>query len=452
MPVCKNCGGSNKKVILNYTPKAYTICPDPGQCPESYKCSEILDSACVQYTSDKILLCDTSYIVINKFESLESALASILEILCQTPPRCTLAVNIIPNQNENTFPTLSTVITNGQAPYTYKWKIAQGDFVGHLISGTSTSSTLNLTCIASNVIRTGSINKNIKISNIELTVTDAKGCRQIVHFVYTSDCYPMIVDSQEPRQAFLGGRLFNNNGYETPFALPVISFMDDAAYMPTCTELKNICCVEGYEDYDEAAEEYRALRDQYYISVNENILNQSVGSPNPDDPLDYSPWEPGGLGDDLIIFKGGLMNYNMLYGCPECTYKIWNEVSWPQLNNKTLAQIFSMLDPEECTKFVWIQAVPFGSTPPAGQPGQMVKWATDPLDPDFYNDYAWNPVSNTWSETLANVLSDILNTDSSRKVSWLSALNQVILSSLQFIYANEYVLLHRYKYELKYPL
>ena len=82
----------------------------------------------------------------------------------------------------------------------------------------------------------------------------------------------------------------------------------------------------------------------------------------------------------------------------------------------------------------------------------MVKWATDPLDPDFYNDYAWNPVSNTWSETLANVLSDILNTDSSRKVSWLSALNQVILSSLQFIYANEYVLLHRYKYELKYPL
>jgi hypothetical protein len=452
MPICKNCGGSNKKVVLNYTPKSYTICPDPGICPESYGCSEILDSACIQYTSDNILYCGTSFVVINKFESLENALQEILDILCQTPPRCALDVAIIPNPNDENTPSLTTSVSNGLAPYTYKWEIAQEDFVGHIISGSSTSSSLNLTCIGAKAIRTGSVDKNIKISNIQLTVTDAKGCKETVHFLYTSDCYPMVVSDSQPRQAFLGGRLFNNNGYETPFAYVPMDFMDNPIYMPLCPELKNICCIDGYPSYEDASSTYRANRDQYNLAVNQNSINENVGSPEPTTPLDYTQWEPGNLGDQLIFYKGGLMNYNILWGCPECTFRIWTEIPWPALANQTLAERFSMLDPEDCTKFYWIDAVPFGNTPPTGQPGQLVKWATDPLDPTLFGEYAWDPVTNTWSQTLGDILGEINTTSIGQTVAWFKALNELILANGPFVWANDYALLHRYKYELKYPV
>ena len=111
MPICKNCGDNNKKIILNYTPKSYTTCPEPAVCPEPYACSEILDSACVQYTNNNILYCGTTFVVISKFENLESALQSLLDIICQTPPRCALEVNIVPNPDDEDTPTLTATNT-----------------------------------------------------------------------------------------------------------------------------------------------------------------------------------------------------------------------------------------------------------------------------------------------------------------------------------------------------
>jgi hypothetical protein len=185
MPICKNCGDNNKKIILNYTPKSYTICPEPAVCPEPYACSEILDATCIQYTGNNIIYCDTSYVIINQFENLESILQSILNIICP-PASSNLNVSIVPNPNELNLPTLSSIVTNGQPPYTYSWKIAQGNFIGHSIFGSITSSTLNLTRIAANAIMTNDINKNISISNIQLTVVDAVNTKKIVHFLYTS--------------------------------------------------------------------------------------------------------------------------------------------------------------------------------------------------------------------------------------------------------------------------
>ena len=452
MPICKNCGGSNKKVILNYTPKAYTICPDPGACSESYACSEILDAACVQYTNNNIIYCDSSFIAINKFDSVEEAFQKLLDLICQTPPRCSIKVAIVPNPDETQTPTLTASVTDGVGPYTYKWEIAQGPFKGHLISGSTTTQNLNLICIASNTIRTGSLDKNIKTSNIKLTVVDSKGCKQTVHFVYTSDCYAQPLTQSQPRQPFLGGRLFNNNGYETPFALTPMDFMDNPDYMPTCPELKNICCVEGYPTYGDAGSQYRADRDEYFKDLNENTLSENVGSPSPSTPLNYSQWEPGGLADELVLYKGGLMNYNILWGCPECTFRIWTEISWPQLNNQTLAERFSMLDPEDCTKFYWIDAVQLGNTPPTGQPGQLLKWATDPLCVDCYGEYAWDPDTNSWSETLGSILGEINTTDRARRDAWLKATIELLLANGPFLWANDYALLHRFKYELKYPV
>lgn len=449
MPICRNCGGSNKKVVLNYTPKSYTVCPDPGTCPESYLCSEILDTACIQYTAGDILYCGTTFSVVDNSESLENALQSVLDLICR---KCALNVNIIANNEELDGPSLSTEITNGLAPYSYQWEIAQGEFVGHFISGSTTLPTLALTCIAANSIMTGNIDKNIKVTNVQLTVVDANGCKEVVHFVYASDCYSMIVDTPQARQAFLGGRNFKTNGKKTKYANTPIDFMDDPLYMPTCTEIKNMCCIECFEPgYEGAASNYRSNRDELVKNTNENLLNEYVGSPSPTDAINYTQWEQGNIGDQLVIYKGGLQNYNVLWGCPECSFRIWSEIKWPELDNKTLAEIFPMIDPNTGEKFVWIDAVFFGETPPAGQPGQMLKWQTDPTNLAYFNEYAWDPRTNTWSEILAFVLG--LSTDNrGRRDAWYKALGEFVLANTPFLWANDYALFHRYKYELKFTV
>jgi hypothetical protein len=451
MPICRNCGGSNKKVVLNYTPKSYTICPDPGTCPESYLCSEILDTACIQYTAGDILYCGTNFSVVDNSESLENALQNILDLVCRN---CALKVDIISNPEEESLPSLTTEITNGQEPYTYQWEIAQGEFVGHFISGSAALPTLTLTCIAANSIMTGDIDKNIKVTNVELTVIDANGCKETVHFVYASDCYSMIVTEPQQMPQYLGGRLVNFTNTKTKLLSQSLDFMDDPAYMPTCTEIKNMCCIECFQEggQEGAASNYRRNRDEFLKNTNENLLNEFTGSASKEKALNYTQWAPGNLADQLIIYKGGLLNYNVLSGCPECSFRIWSEIKWSQLDNKTLAEIFPMIDPDTGEKFVWIDAVFFGETPPVGQPGQMLKWQADPLSPNYFGEYAWDPRTNTWSETLGDVISE-LNVDTrERRDAWLKSLNEVILATTPFVWANDYALFHRYKYELKYTV
>lgn len=449
MAVCKNCGGSNKKVVLNYTPKSYTICPNPLSCPESYDCSEILDAACIAYTAGDIMYCGTDFIALNNFENLESALNNILELACR---KCSLNVKIYSNASDENLPSLTTEITNGEGPYTYQWEIAQGEFVGHFISGSTTLPTLNLTCIAANSIRTGNIDKNIKVSNIKLTVIDSKGCKEIVHFVYASDCYSMIVTEPQQMPSYLGGRIVNFTNTETKLLFQPLDFMDDPTYMPTCTEIKNMCCVECYEQgtQEVPATDYRKNRDQFLKNLNENLLNERVGSPSTNKAINYTQWTPGNLADQLIIYKGGLVNYNGLWGCPECSTRIWSEIKFPELGDNTLAEVFPMIDPDTGAQFIWIDAVPLGETPPTGQPGQLVKWATDPLNPNNFGEYAWDPRTNTWNETLGFLLQKLNN--QAKRDAWLKSLGEVILASGPMIWANDYALFHRYKYELKYTV
>ena len=454
---CTSCGASAKKVVLNYTPKAYTVCPSPAGCPDELKCSEILDSLCFQYTGTNILYCDSTDIAVNKFENLENIITNILSDLCSV--FCNIDVDITANEENGGLPSLTSTVTNGVAPYTYAWKIAQGPFVGHFISGSTTTSTLNLTCIAASSLITGelyttNINENIKVSNIELIVTDANGCKTTAHFLYTSDCYSMIVDEPQPRQAFLGGRMVYVNGYETPIALQSISFMDDPDYMPTCEEIKNYCCVECFQSAADAETNYRINRDEYVRNLNENFLTQHTGTDAlyPQEGLNYTQWKTDNLGDQTVFYKNGLMNYNNLWGCPECSYRIWSEIEWPQLNNQTLAERFPTINPDTGDIFVWIDAVPLGETPPIGQPGQLLKWATDPLSPDSFGEYAWDPVTNSWSEDVSNALNSIGLVMRERRNAWFTKLNQVTLAIQPFLYANDYALLHRFKYDLTYPV
>jgi len=100
---------------------------------------------------------------------------------------------------------------------------------------------------------------------------------------------------------------------------------------------------------------------------------------------------------------------------------------------------------------VWIDAVPYGNTPPIGQPGQLVKWNTDPLCVNCYGEYAWNPQTNSWDTVLADLIGEINTTSRERYNAWFKAFNELVLANGPFLWANDYALLHRFKYELKYP-
>jgi len=269
--------------------------------------------------------------------------------------------------------------------------------------------------------------------------------------MYSSDCYAMITNEPQPRKSFLGNRLVNSNGTKTKFAHTPMDFLDNPQYMPTCVELKNMCCIECYDFSEDASSEFREQRDSYLKNLNENLLNENVGGAYPDRPINYSNWFENGLGDITTFYKGGLMSFNFLLGCPECSFRLWNLVEWPQLGNQTLAERFPTINVNTGDKFIWLPAVPFGSTPPIGQPGQLVRWQNDPLDPTVWGEYGWDPVTNSWSLDIGEILGEINTTDRARRDAWFKALNELVLANNPFIWANEYAMLHRYKYELKYP-
>jgi hypothetical protein len=449
MPICKNCGRGPKNVILNYKPKAYTICSSSAGCPDELKCSEILDSVCFQYTGNNLLLCNSQTPVVFQFTSLESIFQDLVDLLCSEPDQLS-NLNVTINTSE-TFPSLSASVSGGSGSYTYEWGFAQGPFIGHAINGASNLSILNLDCLGGNAIETGEFNSYIKSSMMYLKVTDANGITKIEYFTYTSDCYNQFVTEPTSGTPAAGRLSFQNETmFGTHLYLPAIDFMDDINNMPTCTELKNYCCPIEYngEIYsgEAAATLFRENRDTYLKNLNENILAENVGFPEPifHQPINDTQWMQGDLTDKIIFpTKSGLMLYALPMGCPESTYKAWNELVFPQLDNQTLAQRLPTVD----FTLYWIEAVTDPSAPlPVGEPGQLLKYP-DPLDPAFYAEGAWDPVTETWSQTLMFCLEDILIPYRERRNAWFKALNQVQLASSPFTWANDYAPFHRWKYE-----
>jgi hypothetical protein len=323
MNKCPTC-----KPILSKT----IVCPESVPCPNPTPCSEILDAACFQYEGSGISLCNINVQIVQTFDSLELALQKIIDSFCTT---CNLVIDIIPGE----LPSLAATVTGGTGPYTYKWSIAQVPFVGHTINGSTTSSSVLLECIPANGIETETFNSYMKITNIYLTVSDTKGCVSTAYYYYTSDCYPILLAPPIPVLPEIPSQLYAKK-FESPLALQVMNFMDYADYIPTCQELKDICCDIDGMTYDDAAEFYRASRDCYLKALNENGLGERAGNAA-HNVLNYNTWLPGGLNEQLIFEKAGLMNYQWLWGCPECTLALWNEFYYYCLTQVTSVEIIN---------------------------------------------------------------------------------------------------------------
>lgn len=242
-------------------------------------------------------------------------------------------------------------------------------------------------------------------------------------------CYSIDVDIPESLPAPLESKLNLYPGGDSPFSLGGINFMDEIKMIPTCEELKNICCADSDEN---SLTNFRIYRDNFLQDLNENVLNSYVGK-NEANILDYSGYQQGGLGDRTIFFKGGLLKLNTVTGCAECTYDYFETA--------TNGAMLSVTDSLEYLPFVYNYLDPL----PEGGPGKLVGKVINIGGDVLW--YAWNELTDSWDNNLYDSLEDILSFNHSKRDAWLKALNQNILALQPFLYANDYLPNHRWKIE-----
>lgn len=172
---CQDCGCKDK--FLPVAP-----CIDPAECPSPEKCEETFDSACVLYTGLD-LKCGTATIVATN-TTVEKALENIVDKICDLSGN-SLNVEIEPTSDSE----LSATVTSGVAPYTYNWSIEQGLFIGHVIAGGNTFSSVTLTPIPANTLQVGGISGAtgaVHMSHVKLVVTDASLAKTTRYFTFAN--------------------------------------------------------------------------------------------------------------------------------------------------------------------------------------------------------------------------------------------------------------------------
>lgn len=173
---CQDCGC--KDTFLPVAP-----CSDPAQCPSPEKCEETFDSACVIYTGLD-LNCGNDTIV-GTNDTVEKALQSIVAKVCELTTEA-FDVTITPNENDS----LQALVSNGTAPYTFLWTVAQGLFTGYSITpGSGTSAVLYLTPVPGETLQVGGISGAtgaVRMVHLKLEVTDGNLNKVVRYFTYTN--------------------------------------------------------------------------------------------------------------------------------------------------------------------------------------------------------------------------------------------------------------------------
>ena len=416
---CKKCGCQDK--FLTPAP-----CPSPQGCPQPENCSEIFNAGCIEYTGTNIT-CDDEIIVATG-DRVSDALIAIADLACNSAPLCNMQVTI--TSQDEFFPILESNIVGGTAPYTYSWSIVQGPFVGHTIYGATNQADLNLDCIGPNGLQNGE--QTVKISSIRLDVVDAAGCKESAYYTFASPCYPIFTRQQGALPPYAGGE----DVEFFPIAYGGIDFIDDVTQMPTCDELTTLICPDP-ETYGMEESEFETARDTFNYYNYSNLNAEYYGLPY-NDPIDYTIYEPGELGDQLVFYKGGLKTVNISYACPASTYVGWTTPDLLLGGDSVADRLPTVVN------ITWLTAVPIaGSLPATGQPGDAIK------DLNTNIKYLWDPTLSAWSQDLYTAyFTKVGNTKENQIATLRAATNAVILSMRPFTWAADYAPCHRLRKEL----
>ena len=275
----------------------------------------------------------------------------------------------------------------------------------------------------------------IKSTVVRLDVTDSKGCKKSVYHDFSCDCY---VQTQEPEgkyTEYLGGNL---QFWDYP--MPGINFLDRDDTIITCSELKSFGCTIT-QDF---ISDYITARNLFHKgatcipAAEQDGKNPEVNCVN-DLPLDYTPWEPNGMADQTIQYKGRLTTVNIDFGCPEYTYWRWNNVHYNILNGDRIVDRL----PTVKNHMVLLPDIDLISQiPTTGIPGQFFECIENGKI------YAWDPTINQFNYDLGAAIDDITIIKRAKRDAQLKAFNELVLAQQAFLLAADTFPLHRYKYEL----
>jgi hypothetical protein len=446
MARCNLCNQNNNPIV---TP--------PVDCPTPIRCDEIMDALCVLYTGDKINLCLTNEVVINRLDNLSEILQILVDKICSLEQKSFVTVEIMHNNSGAPFPTLVSQVTGGVGPYTYQWRAANNigfsdnAFIssstvmgGHRVIGSKTNPSINLDSINIMGIESKYFMDNIKHSYVELIVTDSLGNKGNAYYNYTSSCYETVPVASTPRPAFLGDNLRTNTGYPgATWKFPTLDFCDLYSNMTTCDDLKNLYCVPGYEWGSDVDTLYRGEYNTYLLSLDQNFGASRTGTPV-SQLIDLEPQIDSikNLTSLLGFRPDGFMTFSNLESCPQCSKEAWTVITY---NGDTLSEIFPSFTNPNCD-FYWIEQSDV--FPTVGQPGQLFNNTNYPGDT-----YAWNPSADSWDLGLGSLIVDNFLSDTNQLGNLLTneykrKLNEFMQAHLPLVQANLYAPLHRWKYDV----
>lgn len=159
-------------------------CPTSVECLTPSKCDETFSTTCLVYTGNDLQCGNVT--IVHKDDPINTVLESIVNAICDVKNNSSFIVTI---QDNPSGPGLTCSVTTTETPLSFKWTIEQGTFVGHSITGSSTSNSVILTPITGNTLRVGtlsSITDLLYLTHVKLEVTNGLGNKVTQYYTYTT--------------------------------------------------------------------------------------------------------------------------------------------------------------------------------------------------------------------------------------------------------------------------
>lgn len=380
-------------------------------------------------------------------------------------------------------PSVEVNITGGETPYTYEWKIVEGDEAGHYFRGCfdTTGTTTNKVYLDVNFVKTfnsfQSGNGKYKVggpyvtntitkedgstiagTTLQLKVTDVNGANKTFYYRYTSEeCYPInasVCNTYNVEFCDQGQTFFN-------WVTMDLDFMDDERRIPTCTDLNSYGIYRPELNEGDIENILRTQRDSFMQRQWAVLLASSAGTA-------FQPYDkpsPGFIPSNNLnlnsltfphnifhnnngkaplkyinVFDGGYPISQIYYEDAGVLKNMWTDVIDPDYGTTLADRYPGVVDLKRRPAVKTAADLPTltSNDPISIEPGQIIRVF------DVDTDLIWNSTLSIW-EPISIYFDDVLTTRRSRRSTQQQTTNEMTLAMKPFTWANIYVLQHAIK-------